>query len=130
LAPTLTPTKPRRGRSRSRGRAAAILRQPEQARTRIARLRPRRDAADLDQAETDIEQRVRYLGVLVEARREADRIGQAPAPDFDAEDRRVGLAVARHQPALQRTHGEPVGGFSLEAREDQIEQRVPDGHAV
>ena len=48
----------------------------KQARTRIARLRLRRHAADLDEAEAEPEQLIRHLGILVEARREADRIGK------------------------------------------------------
>ena len=39
-----------------------------------------RDAADLDQAEAQPEQRVRHLGILVEAGGEADRIARASGP--------------------------------------------------
>ena len=48
----------------------------EQARPRIARLRARRDRADLDEAETECGERVDMLGVLVEACGQADRIGK------------------------------------------------------
>ena len=50
--------------------------EPEQARARIAGLRQRGDRADLDEAETQPQQRVRDLRVLVETRRDPDRIGK------------------------------------------------------
>src|SRR5204862_7937287 len=50
------------------------LRNAEQARARIARLRAGRDGADFDEAETERGHRVDVLGILVEARGEADRI--------------------------------------------------------
>ena len=40
---------------------------------RIARLRPRRDRPDLDEAEAEPEHLLGHLGVLVEPRREPDR---------------------------------------------------------
>src|SRR5207302_2931277 len=55
------------------------LRQPEQARLRIARLRARRYRADLDEAEAQLRQRVDVLGVLVETRGEAHGIGKFEA---------------------------------------------------
>ena len=50
--------------------------QPEQARLGIARLRARRDRADLGEAEAQLQQRVGNAGVLVETRRHAERIGE------------------------------------------------------
>ena len=50
--------------------------EPEQARPRIAGLRQRGDGTDLDEAETEPQQRVRHLRVLVEAGGNADRIGE------------------------------------------------------
>ncbi len=55
---------------------AVIGIEPKQPRPRIAGLRQRRDGADFDEAEADAQQRVRHFGVLVEARRDADRIGK------------------------------------------------------
>ena len=55
---------------------ALVARQAEQARARIAGLRQRRHRADLDEAEAEPQQRIGHLGVLVEARRHADRIGK------------------------------------------------------
>ena len=48
----------------------------KQPRARIARLRQWRHRADFDKAEAETQQRVRHLGVLVEARRDPDRIGE------------------------------------------------------
>ena len=53
--------------------------QPKNPRPRIARLRPRRHGADLDKAETELQQRVGDFGVLVEAGGHADRIGKIQA---------------------------------------------------
>ena len=89
LAPMLTPTIPRR-RPRREPRASRLvavvveaqrlisawsLGKPEQPRPGIARLRPRRQRADLDEAEARASSPP-DLGVLVEARREAERIGE------------------------------------------------------
>ena len=87
LAPMLTPIDARAVAARcSRSSAAgwpsiveahavddrAVLLEPEQARPRIARLRPRRERADLDEAEAQPEHLLRHLGILVEARGEPD----------------------------------------------------------
>ena len=53
---------------------ACASRNAEQARPRIARLRPRRHAAQFEEAEAERGERVDVLGVLVEAGGEADRI--------------------------------------------------------
>jgi hypothetical protein len=50
----------------------SIVDQPEHPRLRVARLRPRRDGADLDEAEAEREQRVDAARVLVEAGGQAD----------------------------------------------------------
>ena len=52
-----------------------VLGQAEHARLRIARLRPRRDRADLDEAEAQRQQRVDVRAVLVQAGGQADRVG-------------------------------------------------------
>ena len=53
--------------------------QAEHARARIAGLRLRHDAAELDEAEAEGEERVRHLALLVEAGREPDRVRKAAA---------------------------------------------------
>ena len=107
---------------------AAILGQAEQAGPGIALLRPRRDAADLDQAEADAEQGVGDLGILVEARRQADRIGQGAAPDLDGERRRIRPPVGRQQPGLERAQGQAVRGLGVETRQEEVGELIPGGH--
>src|SRR5258706_15053277 len=51
-------------------------RQAKEARARIAGLGKRRDAAELEEAEAEAGQGIDVLGVLVEARGEAERIGK------------------------------------------------------
>ena len=77
-----------------------IARQAKQARARIARLRPRRQRADLDKAEAGAEQPARRLGVLVEARRHAERIGEGQAEGRDAQG--AGRIAARRRPRAAR----------------------------
>ena len=50
--------------------------EPKDPRPRIAGLRLRRDRADLGKAEAQTKQRIWHFGMLVEARRNADRIGK------------------------------------------------------
>ena len=83
LAPTLTPTMPRRVRRASRAWTASwpSLLKPRRLISascsvsrkrrgrRVALLRPRRHGADLDEAEAEVEERVGDLAVLVEAPR-------------------------------------------------------------
>ena len=58
--------------------------EPENARLRISRLRQRRHRSDLGEAEAEPEQCVRHLGVLVVARRHAERVGKVEPGDADA----------------------------------------------
>ncbi len=105
--------------------------EPEQPRPRIAGLRLRRHGADLDEAETQPQQRIRHLRALVEARGHADRIGkiQAERPhrqfgvvrprpyrrqQLQALDRQA-MRVLRIEPAQQRQRESVEGadhGFS------------------
>ena len=66
--------------------------EPEQPRPRIAALRLRRHRADLDEAEAEPQQRVRHLGILVEARGHADRIGKVEA---EGAHRELGIVSAQ-----------------------------------
>ena len=97
---------------------AFVARQPKHARARIAGLRLRRHGADLDEAETELEQRVGHLGVLVEARRHPDRVGEIEPEGPHRQPR-----VVRHQlderRDLQRQDGEPVRILGVE----QAQQR-------
>ena len=53
--------------------------QPGNPRPRIAGLRPRRHGADLDKAETELQQRIGHFRILVETGRHADRVGKIQA---------------------------------------------------
>ena len=79
----------------------ALRRQAEQPRFWVARLRARRDRAELQESETEIREYRCEVGVLVEAGGEADRIGKRDAHD---RERQRGDAPAQ-QPAATR---EPV----------------------
>ena len=85
----------------------------EQARARIAGLRARRHGADLDEAEAEPQQRVRHLGILVEAGREADRIGEIQPEGADRKPRIVGPR-RRQRRQLQRAQREPVRVLRVE----------------
>ena len=69
---------------------SAVADQAEDARLRVADLRQRRHGANLGKAEADPDHDVGHASVLVEARRDADRIGQMDIPDIDAEARVIG----------------------------------------
>ena len=80
-----------------------VLGQAEHAWLRIAWLRPRRDRADLDEAEAERHQRVDVLAVLVQPGGAADRVGE-----FDAE------GLGRQRLGLGRQGGDQaaaVGGL-------------------
>ena len=66
---------------------ALIARQPENPRPRIAGLRQRRHRAGFDEAEAEPQNRIDRLAVLVEPRREAERIGEIKAERFHREPR-------------------------------------------
>ena len=68
----------------------AVLRQPEEARARVAGLRPGRHRPALDEPETGGQHRPRDLGVLVEPGREPDRIGQRQARKLRRQRRILG----------------------------------------
>ena len=63
-----------------------IALEAEEPRPRIAGLRARRHRADLDETEAEPEQRIRRLGVLVEAGGKAERIGEIEAEHAAASD--------------------------------------------
>ena len=99
---------------------------PEQPRLGIARLRQRRQRADLDKAETRAEQSIRSLCVLVEARRDAQRIWKFEAERGDGETR-----VARGARFGAETQGGdrgPMRRFRQEFQENRQRQTAERAH--
>ena len=104
-----------------------VARQAKQPRPGIAGLGARRQRADLDEAEAGAEQRAGNLGVLVEARRHAERIGERQTERRDGEARIVAPASARRsQP--QRGDRRAVRGLRLQLREKRQRQRAERPH--
>jgi hypothetical protein len=79
----------------------AIFGKPEQARARIAGLRPRCDGAAFDEAEAESQHRVRHLGILVEAGREPDGVGKIE-PEGAHRKARIGHLGARNKRLAER----------------------------
>jgi hypothetical protein len=106
---------------------AAILDEAEGARTGVARLRTRGQRADLDEAEAEAEHGVGDVGVLVEARREPDRIGKIETEGRDRESRIVLLRRARRQ-SRQRGDGGAMGGLGVEQAQQGQGEAEGVGH--
>ncbi len=87
-------------------------------------LRPRRDAADLDKAEAEPQQRVRHLAILVEARRHPDRIGKIQPEGAHLQPRIVRAAPARQRRPLQRPQSQPVGILRVETMQERARQAL------
>jgi hypothetical protein len=100
----------------------AVRREAEHPRLRVARLRPRHDPADLDEAEAEAEQRVGHTGALVEAGREANRIWEAAAEQVDREAGIVRAPAAGRQQG-ERPQRQVMGALGIEA----VEQRPDQG---
>ncbi len=96
--------------------------QAEQTGLRIAGLRTRRHAADLDEAEALAEHGVGYLAILIEAGGETDRIGKIEPPMAAREARILDRRPARHQSGLEQTESHPVRRFGRK----QPQQRQSD----
>ena len=135
LAPMLTPTTPppagARGEPREGRRVAAVVeavaiderfvaRQAEDARARVARLRPGRQRADLGEAQAKGEQRVRHLGVLVKAGGDAERVGKGEAERLDREARVVRCGLAPRAEA-QRAQRQPVRRLGVEPQQERMQ---------
>ena len=102
---------------------ALVRVEPEQPRTRIARLRLRRDAARLDKAEAQPQQRIDHFGMLVEAGCEPDRVGERQAERLDAQ-----LLVVRRRTGqrrvLERIEREPMRRLGIEPAQQRPHQMV------
>ncbi len=92
------------------------MRQAEHARLGVARLRARRDGADLDEAEAQRGEAVDVGTVLVEARGQAYRIGEIDAHHGAFVGRRFAeqSGQAAGGGAFQRRQGQVVGRFGVE----------------
>src|SRR5690606_17533198 len=102
-------------------------RQAEQARGRVAWLRPRRDRADLDEAEAQPEQRVDVGAVLVQARGQAHRVGEVETERAGGEGPRRGAekgARAHAVRALELPEAGPVGALGLQAEQNRAQRAV------
>ena len=77
-----------------------VLPQAKQARPGVAVLRLRRQRADLDEAEAELQHRARDFGVLVEAGGKPERIGKSQSQDLDRKPR-IGRRRLRRRGDLQ-----------------------------
>ena len=98
----------------------------EHPRARIAGLGLRHDSADLDEAETEAEQRIGHPRALVEPGGEADRIGKALPEQLDGQGRIVGRRTARRQQrqAANRQVVRRLGVEPVQQRPGEGEERV------
>ena len=106
----------------------AVLRQAEQPRFRAARLRARRDGAELQKPETEIREHRREVGVCVEAGGEADGIGEFDPHNLDRQRRRLSAQQpANAGKAVERTQqgkGQMVAEFRVQPEQQLSEQGV------
>ena len=98
-----------------------VLCQAEQPRAGVAGLWPRRQRADLDEAETELQHGGRNLGVLVEAGGEPERIGKPQPQDLDRQARIRGRRPRRRSD-LQCVDRRPMGRL----RRQMFEHRTCD----
>ena len=104
-----------------------VLHQPEQARARIARLRQRRDRADLDEAEARAQQGVGNLGALVETRGEAEGIWKVE-PEGAHAQARIALRRGGKRRMAQREHGGAVRVLRVHAEEQGARDGAEQTH--
>ena len=105
-----------------------------QARARIARLRLRRDGADFGKPEAQPLPDRHRRGVLIQARRQPDRVGEMDSPKLLAKRLIVDGRAQRGNPGEQRHH-HPMGNFGVEHEEHRTQRALPEqveqrGHRV
>ncbi len=71
-----------------------------------------------------------HLGVLVEARRQAHRIGQLQPGQLGGEDRIVRLALARTQASPQRLDAQIVCGLGVQPPQQGDADPMDQAHAA
>ena len=115
-----------------------LPRQTEHALFWVPWLRARRDGAELQPAETEIEQRAQGLGILVQTGGEAHGIGKIQTHDAHRQRRGArgiqGMQQAAGtgnavQPAQQR-EGQVVAGFGIQGKQQGADQRVQRSSSV
>src|SRR5262249_37599400 len=92
---------------------ALLAVEPKDTRARGAGLRQRRDGSNLDEAKTELERRVGYLGMLVEARCHAHWIGKIEPEGAHGEPRVVRDRLGEWR-EFQRLDGKPMGVLGVE----------------
>src|SRR5690606_3468686 len=102
------------------------LGQPEQARLGVARLRARRDGAELDEAEAEAPKGVDGIAVLVQTGGQADRVGEFQAHDLHWQGRRL-LAQQAVQPQTSTGAEQVDGQFMSSFRRQSKEQIAGQG---
>ncbi|MEH3055013.1 MAG: hypothetical protein PGN13_13600 [Patulibacter minatonensis] len=107
-----------------------ILLQTEHAGTFVAGLRQRGDRADLGESESHPQERVRDLGVLVEARCHADRVREVEPERRHLEPWVGRHAWRRHATQPERVQGQPVRLFRVRHPEQHARQLFVSRHAA
>ncbi len=103
---------------------AFILDEAEDARSRIARLRLRRDRADFGKSEAEFQERFRHLGVLVETRRHAERIFKADAGHRLGETLVGAHSAGGNHAGFQRRDRKPVRRLGVEQEQAAAAERL------
>ena len=103
-----------------------IVHQPEDARLVVAGLRLRRDGADLGEAETELQDFLGHLGILVVTGGKPQRIGKGEACDRLRQPRIGRHMAGRHQTGFQRLDRQPVGGFGIEEKQAAAAERLEE----
>ena len=104
-----------------------VVLQAEHPRLRVARLRPRRGGAHFDEAEAERAERVEVVGVLVQPRGQADRVGKAQPERFHRQvlrrprDEAQQVAAVGH---VQAVEGQPVRGLRIEREQQGAQVRI------
>src|SRR6516162_7875592 len=101
---------------------ALVAVEPKDARARIAGLRQGRDGSNFDEAKTELEQRVGYLGMLVEARCHAHWIGEIEPEGTHGEPGVVRDQLGEWRKS-QRVDGNPMGVLRVEHAQHRPRKR-------
>ncbi len=94
--------------------------QAKHARPRVARLRARGDGANFDEAKTECDESVDVIAVFIQARREADRIGEIQTHGVNrlCLDELLRWQQAHLLGAGEQAQGNVMSGFRIESEEE------------